>query len=309
MLCERVGRDAVPYLRAKLAGLALILLALELFGYASVADAQPPPPTIHRSRSHSRVPTVCLVVPAMHKRNLFRVTSGDWHINYVFPNVEQGVNLFLYAAVYNQNDEIITSSLTDSGPTQGTYTVTSTPGTYYLRYKWRGSKSTIHRDGGQLRWSSGYHHRHEHHDRYDNGNDRVHETGYTTTGRTTGTHYERTTGTTTGTTTTGTTIDASPTASASASASPSPTAGTTTGTATRTTGTSTGTTTGASTTGAATTGDDSTSRRDNVIRDTIPRDRDTLPTTGGLSVLVPTIALLALLISGAGIGLLFLLRR
>ena len=68
----------------------------------------------------------------------FRVTSGDWHVDWEYPGVERGVTLSLDISVLNQNDEFLNRSPTTTGRTKGTWRVRSTPGTYYLLLRGEG---------------------------------------------------------------------------------------------------------------------------------------------------------------------------
>jgi hypothetical protein len=118
-----------------MAGFALILLALEFFGHGPVADAQNEPPLTLTQQG-----TNCVFSgTGFTHTELFRVTSGDWHIDWDFPDAERGVQLDLSIYVYNQNDELIGSRTTNfTGGHQGTDKVTSSPGTFYLRIQGEG---------------------------------------------------------------------------------------------------------------------------------------------------------------------------
>jgi hypothetical protein len=113
-----------------MAGLALVLLALDLFGYGSVADAQYEPPLTPTQEG-----TNCIFTNDNNaKTERFRVTSGDWGIAYEIAGLERGVLGSLTIQVYNENGESIRSSVEDVSLQQGTgsYKVTSTPGRYFL---------------------------------------------------------------------------------------------------------------------------------------------------------------------------------
>ena len=116
-----------------MAGLVLVLLALELFGYGSVADAQFNSQFNYPVLTLTQQGTNCVFTGAGDTQTeLFRVTSGDWRVDWEYPGVERGVDLSLSIEPYNQNNEFVTVTRAPDRGNQGFFNIKSTPGTYYF---------------------------------------------------------------------------------------------------------------------------------------------------------------------------------
>jgi hypothetical protein len=115
------------------AGLALILLALGLFGYGSVADAQFDSQFNYPVLTLTQEGTNCVFTGSGNAQTeLFRVTSGDWRVDWEYPGVERGVDLSLSIEPYNQNNEFVTVTRAPDSGNQGFFKIKSTPGNYYF---------------------------------------------------------------------------------------------------------------------------------------------------------------------------------
>lgn len=137
-------RFALAVVAATLLALLLTCWSFGLLRHGSMAYAQgigTDQPPLRLTREDD----TCVFTASRDARTeLFEVTSGDWRVSYEFPDVESGVNPSLLINVLNEDDESIDAELeTPDLPTpaedtvedtsiSGAYTVTSTPGAYYL---------------------------------------------------------------------------------------------------------------------------------------------------------------------------------
>jgi hypothetical protein len=94
-------------------------LALDFSGRGPVADAQSNRPNEPPLKLTQQGTNCVFSGSAFTHTEPFRVTSGEWSIDWEFPGAERGVYLSLAIVVFNENGESIRSYSSSRGKRQG----------------------------------------------------------------------------------------------------------------------------------------------------------------------------------------------